>query len=110
MLKAAAGIIDVAPPPVVDITTDPPPPVRARALWNVCARPGPAGYLEARPWTRDPITREFYEGETRILACSVEGLTKLLQRGVVPLGGDERGGVWYGAPELAWRQRKGQAA
>ncbi len=110
MKLAASGIIDVPGPPVVDITTDPPPPVRARALWNVCARPGPAGYLEARPWTRDPITREFYEGTTTIIACSIEGLTGLLGRGLVPLGSDSAGGEWWGSRELAGRARKGQAA
>ena len=86
--SAAGTIVTGAPPPRQH---------RPRVYWHVTKRPPPAGYYEARPWAPDPITREPYEGGTKLLACSLEGITNLLPRGVEPAGEDGAGGEWFAA-------------
>jgi hypothetical protein len=92
---------------IVVIDTVPPRLLRPRVLWHLATRPAPAGYLEARPWTQDPITREYHEGSTVILACSVEGARRLMPRGLVEVDtdGTNSDGWWYSAPRAARRER-----
>jgi len=66
---------------LVVIDTIPPRLLRPRTLWHLARRPE-LGYYEARPWFRDPITREYNEGETKVLACSVAGARRLMPAGL----------------------------
>jgi hypothetical protein len=91
---------------IVVITDVPPRHLRARVLWHVSARPGPAGYLEARAWHADPITREYHESPVAVLACSMDGARRLMPAGLEPAetDGTAGDGVWFAVPRAGARR------
>lgn len=90
---------------IVNVADVPPRHLRPRALWHVSRRPSPAGYLEARPWYRDPITREYHEGNTRVLACSMDGARRLMPAGLVDVDSDGLDGSWFSQPRAGSGRR-----
>lgn len=90
---------------IVNVTEPAQRQLRPRPLWHLSRRPE-HGYWEARPWFADPVSREYYEGSTKLLACSVEGARSLMPRGLEPAeDGTGEGGVWFSLPRAARRER-----
>lgn len=87
---------------VVDITADSPPPAaRPRIIWHVSRRAFPTGYFEARPWFLNLTTREYHEGSTVVLACSVAGARRLMPTGLENVDSDGLDGCWFAPPRAA---------